>query len=139
MIYAEGWDGHIMSRLISCKHCGRVHPANYDCGKRPVKRYERKESERGRYTRAWRNKSNEIKDRAHYLCEYCLSQDMCVCDDLETHHIIKLTDRPDLLLDDLNLICLCKIHHSMADRGEIKQKTLFELAKKRENNPPGVS
>ena len=51
---------------------------------------------------------------------------------------MKLTDRPDLLLEDGNLICLCVRHHERAESGEISRKELYELVKTRDDPPGGV-
>lgn len=121
--------------LKSCKYCGRIHDSRYDCGKRPHKKYRRRESEAGRYTYAWQLKSREIKERSHYLCAYCQLLGVLTYKELEVHHIEKLNDRPDLLLEDSNLICLCVRHHKQADHGEIEKADLYRLVKLRD--PPG--
>lgn len=123
----------------SCQYCGRVHDKKYDCGKKPKKdysRYQRTDSEAGRYSHAFRVKSEQIKKRSHYLCSYCLANNMLTYDGLETHHITKLRDRPELLLDDSNLICLCKRHHKLADDGKIDAELLRELARQRDKDTP---
>lgn len=43
---------------------------------------------------------------------------------LEVHHIEKVRDRKDLLLDDDNLICLCVEHHKQADKGILSKEFL---------------
>lgn len=83
-----------------------------------------------------KNKSTEIKKSANYLCEVCLDNKKLVYDDLETHHIIKLQERQDLALNNLNLICLCKKCHKNAEKGLINADYLRKLAKKREDNTP---
>lgn len=118
--------------LTSCRYCGRIHDSQYDCGKKPRRRYERKESESGRYTYKWQLKSREIKERSHYLCAYCRAHNELTYRELEVHHIIKLNERPDLLLEDSNLICLCVKHHKQADRGELQPKDLYPLVKLRD-------
>lgn len=128
-----------MARLRSCAWCGRVHPKNYDCGKRPARRSVRDAREAGRYTKAWEKKSKEIKARSLYLCAYCLWQGVYTYDDLETHHIVKLRERPDLLLDDENLICLCKTHHRQADDGEIPVAVLRALIRQRDAPRPSIA
>lgn len=123
----------------SCQYCGRIHDKKYDCGKRPKKdysRYKRTEAESRRYSHAFRIKSEQIKERSHYLCAYCLHNNTLTYDGLETHHIIKLRDRPDLLLDDSNLICLCIQHHKQADDGRINAELLRELARRRDEDTP---
>lgn len=123
--------------LKACQYCGKVHAKNYDCGKKPARpsRYQRDSSEAGRYSYAFTEKSKEIKERSHYLCAVCLENGSITYDELETHHIIKLKERPDLLTEDSNLICLCSKHHKMADRGEIHADYLMMLAGKRDSDP----
>lgn len=127
-----------MARLHACKYCGRVHATTYDCGRRPKRTYQRDETERGRYTAEWTRKAEDIKERSHYLCAACLAQDVLTYEGLEVHHIVKLKERPDLLLEDSNLVCLCTRHHKQADRGEIDAKALYELVRQRDSIPPGV-
>ena len=122
--------------LQSCAYCGRIHDHRYDCGKRPRKRYIRTEAERGRYTEAWHKKAEEIKSRSYFLCSYCLENGALTYEGLETHHIVSLRERPDLLLEDTNLICLCRHHHEMAERGAIPAETLRTLVMKRDSPPP---
>jgi hypothetical protein len=47
------------------------------------------------------------------------------------HHIEKLRENVDGLLDDDNLICLCGKHHKQADKGLIDKEYLKELVKLR--------
>ncbi len=56
---------------------------------------------------------------------------------LETHHIRKLRERPDLALADGNLICLCGSCHERAERGDISAERLERLAAERDRVPPG--
>ena len=122
--------------LKSCQYCGRIHDSKYDCGKKPKRRYGRVREESGRYTHAWNVKSEEIKSRSNYLCSVCLDEGKFTYEDLETHHIAKLRERPELLLEDSNLICLCRRHHEEAERGVISQERLWDLAKKRDKTYP---
>ncbi|MEA5151975.1 MAG: HNH endonuclease signature motif containing protein [Oscillospiraceae bacterium] len=125
--------------LKACQFCGRIHAKDYDCGKRPKRtRYARDEREAGRYTSAFAAKSREIKERASYLCEVCIDKGRLSYEGVEVHHISKLRDRPDLLLDDANLVCLCQRCHRRADRGEIDADYLRDLAQRRDEDPPGV-
>ena len=96
----------------------------------------RKEVEKGRYTSAWHQKSEEIKERSNYLCAVCLDNRILTYDGLEVHHIVKIADRPELLLEDSNLICLCVQHHKRADRGCISPDYLMRLARLRDTPPP---
>ena len=83
---------------------------------------------------AWTNKSREIRERSLYLCSVCQDRGEARAeDDLEVHHIVKLRDDPDGLLEDSNLICLCVLHHKQADRGELSAEYLKKLAYERDN------
>ena len=53
-------------------------------------------------------------------------------DDIEVHHITKITEDESLLLENKNLICLCQYHHKLADKGEISKEYLQGLAEARE-------
>jgi 5-methylcytosine-specific restriction endonuclease McrA len=82
----------------------------------------------------WTKKSRDIRERSLYLCSVCQDRGEAKADDdLEVHHIIKLKDYPDGLLEDSNLICLCVFHHKQADRGELSVDYLRQLAQKRDN------
>lgn len=122
--------------LRSCKYCGRIHDSRYDCGRKPKKIYRRSAEVSGRYTHAWDVKSREIKSRSNYLCSVCLDEGALTYEGLETHHIVKLIDRPDLLLDDSNLICLCRKHHELAEKGAISAEKLREIVRKRDGLNP---
>lgn len=114
----------------SCSRCGKIHPRNYICTKGKVFKGgdERKLRKRG----DWKAKSIEIRERANNLCEVCKDNGRFIYDDLEVHHIEKLTEHPELLLDNENLICLCQRCHKKADRGELDADYLRTLAMIRE-------
>ncbi len=120
----------------TCSRCGRIHDVNYTCNhnrpKRDYSKYGNLEERKARNTQAWANKSVEIREAAHYLCEVCRDKGIYNYKDIEVHHITKLRDNPDGLLDNDNLICLCVAHHKMADRGQIDKKYLLKLAHQRE-------
>jgi 5-methylcytosine-specific restriction endonuclease McrA len=82
---------------------------------------------------SWTNKSREIRERSKYLCAVCIDKGNARADDdIEVHHIRKLRDYPDGLLEDDNLICLCTYHHKQADRGELSSEYLRQLAQRRD-------
>lgn len=82
---------------------------------------------------SWTNKSRDIRERSKYLCAVCLDQGKARADDdIEVHHIRKLRDYPDGLLEDDNLICLCVFHHKQADNNELDPNYLRQLAQKRD-------
>lgn len=117
--------------LKSCSRCGRIHPFNYDCtvGKEWSKHSGKYDKLRNKAV--WRRKREQIKADAFYLCEVCRDNRTETLGQLEVHHIEKLNERPELLLEDDNLICLCTEHHKQADRGELDKEYLRELARKR--------
>ena len=90
-------------------------------------------------TTAWHKKSEEIIYRSKCLCAVCVDiwkmdheASRLTSEELEVHHITKLRDDPDLLLEDSNLICLCRRHHRSADRGHLDSDYLRRLAKERD-------
>ena len=118
----------------ACSRCGKIHDSKYRCNVGRV--YSGSDERRMRSTSAWKNKSREIRDDANNLCEVCFDQGVINYKRLEVHHIIKLRENADGLLDDLNLICLCEKHHKEADEGLISADYLRSLAKARANDPP---
>ena len=116
----------------SCSKCGKIHSTNYKC-KADNKYKSKYEYEEGRLrnTYAWHTKAEQIKKDSKYLCSVCYEEGIYNYNELETHHIEKLKDRPELLLEDTNLICLCKRHHKLADSMMIDKEYLKELVKKR--------
>lgn len=119
-----------MSDLISCSRCGRIHPRGQRCN--IGRKYPKTEEKRLRSTNAWTQKAKQIKNDALGLCEVCRAEGVYTYDGLEVHHIRKLAEYPDGLLEDENLICLCVYHHKKADRGELQADYLRELVKVRQ-------
>ena len=122
----------------SCGRCGRVHAVGYKCTALKPLPKTRTEDQRLRSTSRWQKKAEEIKKASNYLCTLCKLEGKLVYDNIEVHHIIKLKDDTSRLLDNYNLICLCKYHHELADAGKIKASYLEELARSREEGkyPP---
>ena len=119
--------------MRACSRCGKVHPYNYKCDhNKGDYKYEKSESSKLRSTNRWTQKSIEVRDKAHYLCEVCRDNGVITYDGLEVHHIEKLSDNKEGLLDNLNLVCLCQKHHREAESGEIDKEYLKELARLRE-------
>ena len=120
-----------MGRLRSCTICGKIHSTDNPCAK-PITRgdataYALRQSNR------WHTKSNVIREQSHYLCAVCLDHGIINHEGIDVHHIKKLRDHPELLLDDDNLVCLCKTHHKQADDGLIEPEYLYQLVKKRQS------
>lgn len=117
----------------ACARCGKLHPHGYQCSVGAMKRvYTSTEERKQRSTYAWTLKSQEIRDKAHYLCEVCLAEGKINYKNIEVHHIVKLKDDRAGLLNNDNLICLCQEHHKKADKNEIAASYLKELARFRE-------
>jgi hypothetical protein len=106
-----------------------IHPYGQPCPrKKPTYRYERTGADRLRFTARWKRKSLQVRDDAHWMCEVCRDKGKVTTDGLEVHHIEKLRDDPDGLIEDDNLVCLCRMHHRMADDGDIDKDYLRGLA-----------
>lgn len=118
-----------MTRLKACSVCGKIHDASLRC----IRHDARGDREHKlRQTHKWHSKSIEIRERSHWLCAVCLDEGRFNHESLEVHHITKLRDDENLLLEDTNLICLCTRHHKMADEGMLDADYLRELAKHRD-------
>lgn len=115
----------------SCSRCGKVHDYNYKCNKGKI--YKQNDIDKLRSTKRWTDKSIEIREASNYLCSVCLDEGIINYKDVEVHHIKRLQDEPDLLLDNNNLIALCKYHHKMADNNKLDIDYLFKLVQDREN------
>ena len=117
----------------TCAKCGKIHPYNKRCF---IGDFIANEESKARRTNAWRLKSEQIREDANYLCEVCKDKGVFTYENLEVHHIVKLRDAPDRLLDDSNLICLCEASHKLADKGLIPQEKLFRLVQGRMKSTP---
>lgn len=115
--------------LKSCSRCGKIHPRGYNCNVGRI--YTKTDESRLRSRYAWTKKAKQIKDDANGLCEVCKALGVYTYDGLEVHHITKLRDEPNGLLEDDNLICLCVYHHKQADDGELDVDYLRKLVKER--------
>ena len=127
-----------MSKYVTCKYCGIVERGNHRC---PYKTCKKKaydtEADRFRKSKRWTNKSIEVRQRDRYLCRVCEANlyntvQQFNFNEVEVHHIEKLSDNFDKRLDNDNLITLCRYHHKMADDGKIPKEVLYELL----SNPP---
>lgn len=119
----------------SCSKCGKIHDTKYKCNFNRTFTGGEERKLRSQYS--WTKKSQEIRERANFLCEVCKDIGEITFENIEVHHIIKVKDDKSKLLENENLICLCQEHHKQADNNEIDQDYLINLAKMRENG--GVS
>lgn len=123
--------------LKACSKCGKIHAYNYECKagytKRSFNDRQDKEASRLRSLSSWQKKRASIKERAFNLCEVCKAQGIYNYTDIEIHHIKKLSEDPDGLLDDNNLVALCTLHHKQADKGIISVDDLKKLVALRDS------
>jgi 5-methylcytosine-specific restriction endonuclease McrA len=115
--------------MKACSKCGKIHPYNYECKVGRI--FAGGDERKLRSSYAWTKKSEEIREQANYLCEVCRDEGIYTYDGIEVHHITKVRDDKSLLLDNNNLICLCKKHHLLADDNLIDKEYLITLAKRR--------
>ena len=125
-------------RYKSCPFCGRIHPVDYNCPAKPKRVYKGTEERKLRNTNDWAKKSKEIREKAQGLCEVCRDKGIYTYKGLEVHHIVKLRENPDGLLDNYNLVCLCTTCHKKADRGELDKDYLRRLARQREEGDKDI-
>ena len=117
--------------LKSCSKCGKIHARGYKCNVGRI--YGKTSENKLRSSYAWTKKAKQIKADAMGLCEVCRAQGLYTYDGLEVHHITKLSEDHNGLLDDDNLITLCVHHHKQADAGEIDADYLKKLVKYRQD------
>ena len=118
--------------LKACSRCGKIHDYNYVCNVGKYRKFADTTEARLRSKSAWQSKRDSIKERAFNLCEVCRDEGVYNYNSIEVHHIKKLRDDPDGLLDDNNLVALCTYHHKQADRGELSVEYLLSLIAKRD-------
>ncbi len=125
--------------LKSCKYCNRIHESKYDCGKKPTRKKEPNEKNKFRWSRKWREKTVDIKERDKYLCQLAIREKppRYIYDTLEVHHIIPIEEDWNLRLDEENLITLSEEYHEKAERGEITRRELFQILSDKHGYPPG--
>lgn len=125
--------------LASCRYCGTVHDKKIDCGRKPKPRYgkgytkERTDIDKARNSRRWRAKSMLIRQRDKGLCQVCIRQlyntlNQYTMHTIEVHHIVPLHESMQRMYDNLNLLSVCKYHHTMAERGDIPRYRLHDIA-----------
>jgi predicted HNH restriction endonuclease len=120
--------------MKTCSKCGVV-PQEHICPYRKQRKKTRdSQADKFRKTRAWINKSIEIRTRDRYLCKVCINNlyntiNTYNYDKLEVHHITPIHEDYDKRLDNDNLITLCNYHHRLAEHGEIPRDELYELIK----------
>ena len=118
--------------LKSCKYCGRIHDSKYNCGKAQRRKTTDTDIQAFRRTNKWKEKSIEIRERDHHLCQVCLrglhmASRPLNYTGLSVHHIVPVSEAPDRKLDNDNLITLCSFHHELAESGYITREELKKI------------
>lgn len=140
--------------LKSCPYCSRIHPYGYVCPRKPAPKHiqARRRKDDGqqeiRSSSRWTRTSLAIRERDSFLCQLCIrgiktldDKKALSYDDVSVHHIVPLVADKSLAFDGLNLLTLCRYHHDIAERGEVSQELLKEIAKEQEGrmHPPEPS
>lgn len=144
---AEEFEDRAM-RMKSCAYCGRIHPADYVCPKKPKMKAKDNNTLAGklRSSYRWQKLRDEVKARDKYICQCCLRNypgtvRQVEYDRLSVHHIIPIeklaAEDIEKAFDLNNLITLCDRHHEAAEAGEIPIDELISIAK--ENGECGQS
>ena len=120
--------------LKACSRCGKVHDYNYTCTVGKERKFANTPESRLRSRASWQRKRETVKEAAYNLCEVCRDQGIYNYTSLEIHHIVKLKQDPNGLLNDNNLICLCSYHHKLADAGELTTDYLYKLVALRDGD-----
>lgn len=126
--------------LKTCKYCGRIHEANYECPQKPKrKNYDKKltEVDKFRWSRPWQNKRREIKQRDKNLCQICIrdlyyTDKIYNFDDIQVHHNVPINENWNKRLDNNNLISLCPYHHKLAEGRLISRKEIQNIIDEQE-------
>ena len=119
----------------TCIHCGIVSEDHICPYRKSREKSGDRQSDKFRKTKAWTDKSKEIRQRDRYLCQCCLNKlydtiDWLNYKTVEVHHITPINEDYNRRLDNDNLISLCSYHHKMADKGQIPREVLFDLVRK---------
>ena len=124
--------------LQVCSRCGNIKPYGTTCKNCKIdyrgqfSKRQDKEEVKIRNSKRWNDKRKEIMQKASYLCEYCLTQNVLTYGRIEIHHMTPIKDNKALAYDNFNLIALCPKHHALAEKGVIDIEELKKIVKERE-------
>lgn len=116
--------------LKTCSICGGIHDEADMCKR--TNNNKDTESNKFRKSYRWTEKSKEVRKRDKNLCQICITGKYntnyrYTYNDLEVHHIIPIEEDYNKRLDSNNLITLCRYHHEMAEKGQIKREELIKI------------
>lgn len=112
--------------LRSCARCGRIHKPG-QCSVPVIHPTKITPARQFRGLAAWRHLADWVRDRDNNLCVACIHEDPMILTSstLEVHHIIPIAEDWDKRLEETNCITLCRVHHEMAESGQIDRQTLI--------------
>ena len=127
--------------LKSCHYCGRIHDKKYVCPQKEeaIKRRQKKKGtkeDKFRSSSEWKWK-RDIRLRDRQICQVCVrglytAEKEIQTEGIEVHHIVPIEEDWDRRMDGENLITLCRYHHEMAEKEQIKRVILKKIAKEQE-------
>ena len=113
-----------------CSRCGKILPVGERCSCQPAYRRDYQKFRRDkriqefRNSAEWRAMRNKILTRDDNTDQYVLHTTGALRPGFSVHHIIPLSERWDLRLDEHNLITLsCDTHASLEYKYKTKYKT----------------
>ena len=120
--------------FVTCKYCGVVERGHKCPHKKSRQKSGDRRSDRFRKTKAWTQKSIEVRQRDRFLCQVCLrnlynTMSFFNYKTVEVHHIVPIEEDFNQRLDNENLLSLCSYHHKMADKGQIPRKVLQDIVR----------
>lgn len=128
--------------LKSCHYCGRIHDKNYMCPQKEeaIKRRQKKKGtkeDRFRSSTEWKWKREDVRLRDRQMCQVCArglygTEKEIQTEDIEVHHIVPIEEDWDSRMDGENLVTLCRYHHNMAEKKQIKRIILKKIAREQE-------
>lgn len=128
--------------LKSCHYCGRIHDKKYVCPQKEeaIKRRQKKKGtkeDKFRSSSEWKWKREDIRIRDRQICQLCVrglytAEKEIQTEGIEVHHIVPIEEDWDRRMDGENLITLCRYHHEMAEKEQIKRVILKKIAKEQE-------
>ncbi len=131
----------VKEMLKSCKYCGRIHDEKTVCPMKPQRKKKSGAIEKFRSSWVWKGKREEIKRRDNYICQICIrnlydTERIINHKDTSVHHAIPMEEDSNRWLDDDNLLTVCSMHHSMAERGEIPRSEILEIIQEQQTKTP---
>lgn len=128
--------------LKSCHYCGRIHDKNYMCLQKEAaiksrQKKKGKKEDRFRSSAEWKWKREDIRIRDRQMCQVCArglydAEKEVRTKDIEVHHIVPIEEDWDSRMDGENLVTLCRYHHEMAEKNQIKRIILKKIAQEQE-------